>query len=39
VSAAVAATVALGPTKPAAGVEREKAVGAFVSTLATAPLV
>ena len=38
-SVAVAETVALGPTKPAAGVDSENAVGAFVSTLTVAPLV
>ena len=38
-SVAVADTVALGPTNPAAGVASENAVGASVSTLTMAPLV
>ena len=39
VSTDVAETVALGPTKPAAGADSENAFGASVSTLTTVPLV
>ncbi len=39
VSAPVAETAALAPTKPAAGAESENALGASVSTFTVAPLV